>query len=163
MDLSELNLTDDQAAAVQKYVQSETDKVRTDYSTRLRAVAAELNQYKPQEKTDAEKELEQRIKELEIRENIAAAKEKTMLVGEKLKESGIPAELAEFLTIGDNVDEDVAKVRAALGTMLFSNLNKPGNHPTNKGITKDDFAKMGYAERARLYQDNPQLYQALTK
>ena len=47
MDLKELNLTDEQLASVEKYLQSETDKVRTKY-------VQELAKYKPEEKTEAE-------------------------------------------------------------------------------------------------------------
>ena len=98
MDIKELNLTDEQMALVSKYVQSETDKVRTDYSAKLKTANDEIARLKPVEKSDAEKALEERISALE-----------------------------------------------------------------SKGITREDFKKMGYAERAKLYAENPSLYQALNK
>ena len=49
------------------------------------------------------------------------------------------------------------------GNYYLNGSNKPGNHQTNKGITKKDFAKMSYSERAKMFQENPTLYQALSK
>lgn len=50
MELTELNLTEEQLTAVQKYAQSEADKVRTKYSQDLKDAQAELLQYKPKKK-----------------------------------------------------------------------------------------------------------------
>ena len=52
MDINELGLTEEQLAAVQKYAQSEADKVRTNYSKQLKDVNDELAKYKPKEKTE---------------------------------------------------------------------------------------------------------------
>ena len=68
MELNIEGLTQEQIDAVTKLVQSETDKVRTKYSTELKTVNDELAQYKPAEKSDAEKALEQRIANLEAKE-----------------------------------------------------------------------------------------------
>lgn len=163
MDIKELNLTEEQMALVQKYVQSETDKVRTDYSVKLKTVNDELAQYKPKEKTDAEKALEDRIAALENREKELANKEKAMSVAAKLKEKELPEGLAKYLSVGDDMDKTIEEVRALFGNYFLSGSNKPGNHATNRGITKEDFKKMSYGERAKLYQDNPTLYQALSK
>ena len=163
MDIKELNLTDEQMALVQKYVQSETDKVRTDYSSKLKTVNEELNQYKPKEKSDAEKALEERITALENREKELASKEKAMTIANKLKEKGIPTELAQYLSVGDDVDKAIDEVGALFGNYFLSGSNKPGNHNTNKGITKKDFQKTGYMERTKLFQENPSLYEALNK
>ena len=145
MDIKELNLSEEQLALVQKYVQSETDKVRTDYSSKLKTVNEELAQYKPKEKSDAEKALEDRITALENRE----------------KE--LPEGLAQYLSVGDDVDKAIDEVGALFGNYFLNGSNKPSNHTTNKGITKKDFQKMGYMERTKLFQENPTLYEALNK
>lgn len=163
MNIEEMNLTEEQTAAVRKLIQSETDKVRTDYSNKLRAVNDELNKYKPQEKSDTEIALEERLAQLEAREAEIAAREKTQQISKKLKDAGLPAELSQYLNLGDNIDEGITQISTALGGFFLANGNKPGNHQTNAGITKADFAKMGYTERARLYQENPQLYKALSR
>ena len=76
MNIDELNLTDETKAQVEKLLQSETDKIRTEYSQKLKTVNEELSQYKPKEKSDAEKALEDRISALEAKEKELAHTEK---------------------------------------------------------------------------------------
>jgi len=97
MDIKELNLTDEQMALVSKYVQSETDKVRTDYSAKLKTANDEIARLKPVEKSDAEKALEERISALESKEKELANKEKSMTLASKLKEKELPEGLAQFI------------------------------------------------------------------
>ena len=163
MELTEMNLTDEQLANVQKYVQSHEDRIRTDYSKRLKDANDELAKYKPVEKSDAEKALEDRISALEAKEKELANKEKAMTIANKLKEKGIPTELAQYLSVGDDVDKTIDEVGALFGNYFLNGSNKPSNHTTNKGITKKDFQKMGYMERTKLFQENPTLYNALNK
>lgn len=163
MNLNELNLTEEQMASVQKYVQSETDKVRTDYSQKLRTVNDELAKYKPAEKTESEKALEERLKALEDREAELAAKERSQKIASKIKAKGLPEELAQYLTIGDNIDEDVEKVGAALGNYFLNANYKPESHASNRGITREQFSKMSYIERSKLYKENPELYKMLAQ
>ena len=162
MELSEIKgLSEEQIADVQKLLQSHEDRIRTDYSQKLKDANTELMKYKPIEKSDAEKNLEERIANLEAKEKDIAAKEKAMTIASKLKEKGLPTELAQYLNVGDDIDATIEKVGATMGGYFLNNGNKPTDHRTNKGITKSDFAKMSYSERAKLFQENPELYKAL--
>ena len=163
MELTEMNLTDEQLANVQKYVQSHEDRIRTDYSKRLKDANDELAKYKPVEKSDAEKALEDRISALEAKEKELANKEKAMTIANKLKEKELPEGLAQYLSVGDDVDKTIDEVGALFGNYFLNGSNKPSNHNTNKGITKKDFQKMSYMERTKLFQENPTLYEALNK
>lgn len=163
MDIKELNLSEEQMALVQKYVQSETDKVRTDYVQKLKTANDELAQYKPKEKSESEKKLEEGIIALENREKEIANKEMALNLANKLREKELPEELAKYLSVGDDMDKTVDEVGALFGNYFLGGSNKPGNHTTNKGITKQDFKKMSYSQRAKLFQENPTLYQALSK
>ena len=163
MNIEELNLSDETKAQVEKLIQSETDRVRTEYSQKLKTVNEELSQYKPKEKSDAEKALEDRISALEAKEKELANKEKAMTIANKLKEKELPEGLAQYLSVGDDVDKAIDEVGALFGNYFLSGSNKPSNHNTNKGITKKDFQKMGYMERTKLFQENPTLYEALNK
>lgn len=164
MDIKEINgLTEEQIELVQKLVQSETDKVRTDYSTKLKGVNEELAKYKPKEKSETEKALEERVKAIEDREKEIANKERSMLIAEKLKSKGLPAELGTYLNIGENLDEDIEKVGNTLGSYFLGSGNKPSTHHTNKGVTKAQFQQMSYSERAKLFQENNELYKALSR
>ena len=163
MDIKELNLSEEQLALVQKYVQSETDKVRTDYSQKLKTANDEIAKLKPVEKSDAEKTLEERISALEAKEKELANKEKAMTIANKLKEKELPEGLAKYLSVGDDIDKTIEEVGTLFGNYFLNGSNKPSNHTTNKGITKKDFQKMGYMERTKLFQENPQLFEILNK
>ena len=164
MELNIEGLTQEQIDAVTKLVQSETDKVRTKYSSELKTVNDELAQYKPKQKSDSELALEQRIANLEAKEKEVANKERAMTIADKLKAKGLPSELAQYLNLGEDIDGSIDKVGDTLGNYFLGQVSNPtGNHSTNKGITKADFAKMSYAERAKLFQENNELYQALNK
>ena len=164
MELNIEGLTQEQIEAVQKIIQSETDKVRTKYSSELKTVNDELAQYKPKQKSDSELALEQRIANLEAKEKELANKERAMTIADKLKAKGLPSELAQYLNVGEDIDGSIDKVGDALGNYFLGQVSNPsGNHSTNKGITKADFAKMSYSERAKLFQENNELYKALSK
>ena len=164
MELNIEGLTQEQIEAVQKIIQSETDKVRTKYSSELKTVNDELAQYKPRQKSESELALEQRIANLEAKEKELANKERAMTIADKLKAKGLPSELAQYLNIGEDIDGSIDKVGDALGNYFLGQVSNPsGNHSTNKGITKADFAKMSYSERAKLFQENNELYKALSK
>ena len=163
MELNEMNLTEEQLTMVQKYVQSETDKVRTKYSQDLKTANEELAKYKPVEKSETEKALEARLKALEDKEAELNAKERSQMIASKFKEKGLPEELASFINIGENIDEDVEKVGAALGSYFLNANYKPESHANNKGLTKEQFKRMSYVERAKLFQENPELWKMLSK
>lgn len=163
MNISELNLTDEVKAQVEKLIQSETDRVRTEYSQKLKTVNEELNQYKPKEKSDSEKALEERIAKLEAKEAEINAKEQAMTLASKLNEKNLPSDLAKYLNVGEDMDKTIEEVGALFGNYFLDGSNKPTNHSTNKGITKKDFQKMGYVERTKLFQENPSLFEALSK
>ena len=163
MELKELNLTDEQVEAVTKYVQSETDKVRTDYSTKLKNANDELAKYKPVQKSESEIALEKRIAELEAKEKEVTDKERSIQISEKLKAKGLPQELAEFISVSDDVDKSINELGEAVGSYFLNSGYKPTGHESNKGLTKQDFAKMSYMERNKLYQEDPELFAQLNK
>ena len=163
MELTELGLSEEQVELVKKYTQGCEDRVRTDYSKKLKDANEELAKYKPTEKSEAEKTLESRLKALEDKEKELANKQKSLTVASKLKEKGLPEELASYLNLGDDIDKSIESVGATLGTYFLNNGNKPNNHTKQQSVTKEQFKKMGYGERAKLASENPTLYQALNK
>ena len=161
MDINELGLTAEQLEQVQKYAQSEADKVRTNYSKRLKDVNDELAKYKPKEKTEEEKSIEARLKALEEKEAELNKKERQAQIKDKLEELGLPTGLATYLNFKD--DDDIEKVGGELANYFLENGNKPKNHAKSQPVTKEQFKKMSYTQRAQLYQENPELYKALSK
>lgn len=75
MELNIEGLTQEQIDAVNKLVQSHEDRIRTDYSKKLKDVQTELDQYKPKQKSESELAIEQRIANLEAKEQELASKE----------------------------------------------------------------------------------------
>ena len=149
-DIKELNLNEEQAGQltefINKRVQSESDKVRTEYSGKL----AELEKYKPKELTDEQKELESTKKEL------ADLKFKS-----SLKNIGVSDDMAEF--IKSDVDMDKFKKFYEGFKPNTQKDFQPTNHAKDEGISKEQFAKMDYSKRAKLYTENPTLYAQLSK
>lgn len=161
MELTELGLTEEQLEVVNKAIQSSTDKVRTEYSLKLKNVNEELSKFKPTDKSDVEKQLEQRQKELEKKEKEIADKELSYTVKEKLSAKGLPSELAKYINVGDDVDSAIEELGGTLNNYFLNGTHKPSSHTKNEGITKEQFKKMGYAERTKLLETNPELYKKL--
>ena len=164
MELNEITgLSEEQIEQVKRYAQGCEDRVRTDYSKQLKEVRAELDKYKPAEKSETEKDLEARLSKIEAKEKELAAKERQMTISTKLKEKGLPSDLAQYLNVGEDIDKSIDGVNTVLASVILNNGNKPTTHTTNRGVTKADFRKMSYSERAKLFQTNPELYKLLAK
>lgn len=161
MELQELNLTEEQLAVINKAIQSEGDKVRTKYSTEMKELKEELTKYKPAEKSDAEKDIENRQKAIEMKEKEIANKEKSYVVKEKLIEKGFPTELAKYISIGDDVESTIEELGGTLNNFFLNNGYKPSSHTKSEGLTKEQFKKMSYSERTKLFETNPELYKKL--
>lgn len=133
------------------------------------------------------KELQARMSEDEKRAAEQAEKDKARdeQLASLLKEKAISEHTANFLAL--KFDDELAKACAtALAdgntTELFGNFKKfielhdkaitaanvlktptPGTSAGKHEITKEQFSKMGYAERAKLYTENHELYETLNK
>jgi hypothetical protein len=135
----------DMLADIEKVVQGETDAVRTEYSKQLK----DLEKYKPHEKSDVEKQLDEANSKLAVYE-----------FGNKLKQKGLNTELSKFLKSDIDLDEF---------SKLYQTKNKSDDfvpnstNTTGSGISKQDFEKMNYAERAKLYEESPELFNELNK
>ena len=159
MELKELNLSEEQLQGVNKVIQSETDKVRTEYSKKIKELEGKL----PVEPTEEEKALQERIKALDEREKALAKKEVEANLQGKLKDKGLNEQLAKYLNVEGVEDletylEEVAKV-------VSNQIEgyKPRGHESSVGVTKEQFSKMSYVERMNLFETNRQLYDTLSK
>lgn len=145
----ELNLNEDAQGKLSKLIQSETDKVRTDYSQRLKTANEEIEKYKPKEPTPEQVEFENTKKELN---NLKFAM--------KLKEIGVPDDLAKYLK--SDIDfEDFGKFYKGFNESRKDYVAK--KHIENAGVTKEQFKQMTIAEKTKLYSENPELYAQLRK
>ncbi|QXE20035.1 DUF4355 domain-containing protein [Clostridium sp. 001] len=190
MDIKELGLNDEQGAKVTEYVtgevtkakeafkdyvsqedlnkqlQSETDKVRTEYSKKLKDANDEINKYKPVQKSEAEIEMEKRLKVLEDKEKEVARKEKVMNISSKLKEQGLPEQLAKYLSgvENDKVETEIGSLKELFNNAQIQSGFKPDQHKSKEdSITKEQFQKMGLMDRMNLFKTNQELYEKLSK
>ena len=51
----------------------------------------------------------------------------------------------------------------AIQADALRNAPRPGAGAGEKTVTKEQFDKMGYSERVKLYEEQPELYKELTK
>lgn len=144
---TEFNLSEDCVGKLKKLIQSETDKVRTDYSQRLKTANDELESLRPKEKSDAEIELEQ------LKAELSKAK-----FEKSLKEIGVDDGLSKYLKSDIDLNEFGNYYKG------FTQERKDyvaKKHMNNCGISKEQFRAMNISEKTKLYQENPELYKTL--
>lgn len=194
MDIKELNLNEEQLKGVQDYVteytagevtkakevfkdyvskedlnkqlQSSSDRVRTEYSKKMKDLQDELVKYKPKDKSESEIALENRLKTLEDKEKKVQAKEKLLNISDKLKEQGLPQQLAKYLSNieDDKVETEVNSLKTLFNNLALNNSFVPSSHKAkNESITKEQFKKMSMIERENLYTTNKELYNKLSE
>ncbi len=136
--------------AIERVVQSETDRVRTDYSRQIK----ELEEKIPQEKSPIEIELDERLKVIE-------KKEREYRLIEKLEEKQLPRGLSKYLAVGDDEIESIGdELGKILSNIITDNSYKPmGHKKTESVVTKEQFKQMGYSQREKFAEEHPELYQ----
>lgn len=152
--VKELNLNDEQKGVLEKFQQSTEDRIRTTYSEKIKGLETELAKVKPQELTDDQK----KIKELEKELNQTK-------FNNKLKSLGVSDELASYLRSDIDVDKfskfyDTLKTTSNNGQ---ENFVPSQNQNNGAGITKEQFHKMSYDEKVKLYTENAELYSQLSQ
>ena len=156
---------------VQKMIQSETDKVRTEYSKKLKALEREKEELEKAKMTEEEKakyELEKYQKELAEKEKAIALKELTIITGDLLKENGLPFEFRDFL-IG--TDEEDTKLKISLFKKEWDRAIKAevedrfkaSGREINKGskrtMTREEIMKIqDPSQRIRAIRENQDLF-----
>lgn len=161
MKLEELQgFNEEQLEMIKKVIQGETDRVRTDYTAKIK----ELEKYKPVEKTPQEIALEERLKAVEDKEKAIAQMERQSQLQAKLQEKGLDSQLYKYLNVGDDADTFINEFAEVMNKTLLDGSYKPSVHKSNKDvITKEQFANMGYVERVKLQETNPTLYAKLAE
>ena len=158
---------------VQKMIQSESDKVRTEYSKKLKEKEKEIEKIKVEKMTDEEKKMHEFEK---IQAELQAYKQKA-LEGDAvalLSKNSLPVELVPFV-LGENteaIEQNVSSLNSIFTKAVqeataekFKGLgtdHKGGASAANT-ITKEDFMKMDAIERTKFFNDYPELYAEYTK
>ena len=161
---------------VQKMIQSATDKVRTEYSRKLKEAQAELERLKADKMTEEEKakyEQEKLQKELQEKEQALLERELNLLAVDLLTEAKMPLEFKEFVV---GVDEETTKAKVttlknlwntALEQAVKERFKEKGRDPydtSGSGDTvKNPWSKEHFnlTEQGRLLRENPELAKQL--
>ena len=172
-DIQDKPLTMD---VVRKPIQSETDKVRTEYSKRLKEAQAEVERLakeKMSEEEKAEFERQKLQKELEEKERALLERELNLLAVNLLTEAKMPLEFKEFVV---GVDEETTKAKVttlknlwntALEQAVKERFKEKGRDPydtSGSGDTvKNPWSKEHFnlTEQGRLLRENPELAKQL--
>ena len=151
-----ITLTADELA---KRIQSETDKVRTKYSKEIKELKAKIEELTPEQKSQTEIDLENRLKALEERE-------RKMALNESLTAQGLSTEFGGYLKDDTDIETFSKFLKGIIDEEVSKRVKndnyKPDNHKSGDSITKEEFDKMGYGERTKLFNENPDLYQYLS-
>lgn len=155
-DNENITLTADELS---KKIQSETDKVRTKYSKEIKELKAKITELTPVEKSQTEIDLENRLKALEERE-------RKMAINESLTAQGLSTEFGGYLKDDTDIETFSKFLKGIIDEEVSKRVKndnyKPDNHKSGDSITKEEFDKMGYGERTKLFNENPDLYQYLS-
>lgn len=138
--------------AVKAVIQSETDKVRTKASKEKESTMSEFERYKA--------EMDKQIAEMK---KFQSDHMKTKV----LKKCGLDLKLWDFVH-GENEEEILKQAETLKNTVqkiaeskIGAKVNTGGKDFT--GMTKEQFGKMTYTEKAELYQTDRELYEKLSK
>jgi hypothetical protein len=110
-------------------------------------------------------------KELTEREAVITRRELMAEAKNTLAEKKLPVGLAEVLnyTDADSCDKSIAAVEKAFQKAVQDAVEEklkggtpPQKAPENGGVTKEEYSKMGYADRLKLKTENPELYKQLS-
>ncbi len=152
-----LTMTQDE---LNKKIQSETDKLRNQYSKQIKELEAKVKELTPVQKSEAELDLEKRLAAVEAREKAAT-------LNDSLKANGISNEMAKYLKDDVDVSALAETFKKIVGTAVDERLTEDGfvptGHKSGNPLTKDDFKKMNMSEKERLYAENPDLYKSLSR
>ena len=110
------------------------------------------------------------LKELQAQlDAMKAEKEQAELLNansKKLKEQGLNTDLAKYIKTDDDIDFFKNLINNSVKTQIQQKLGKssykvPANNDNLNTITKEQFNKMGYKERLKLYNEDKELYEKL--
>lgn len=139
-----------------KRIQSAEDKLRTKYSAKIKALEKQIEEAKPVEKSDAEKDYEERLAKLE-------AREKAIALNDSLSAKGIDKSIAQFLRSDVDVDALSSFLDSFVTSRNKQNSFVPTGHKSGETMTKEEFKRLSMDAKERLFAESPELYRSLAK
>ncbi len=138
---------------IEKVAQASGDKIRTEYTTKIKELESQI----PQSKSQQEIEFEERVKAIE-------SKEKEFKLIETLQANELPTGLAKYLKGSEDLETFGKEFGQALNDYVLNGGFKPSTHKkTETTITKDKFKQMTYQQRVEFAESNPELFKEFSK
>lgn len=144
-----------------KAIQAAEDRVRTKYSKTIKSLEEKITELTPVEKTDAEKNFEQRLADLERKEKESDERAKALALKTVLQSHGLDANIADYLKPDVDAEAFRTDVEKIVAARMAAGGYKPSGHQTNQPITKAEYDKMSYDEKAELYRRDPESWKRL--
>ena len=144
-----------------KAIQAAEDRVRTKYSKTIKSLEEKITELTPVEKTDAEKDFEQRLADLERKEKESDERAKALALKTVLQSHGLDANIADYLKSDVDAEAFSTDIEKIVATRMAAGGYKPSGHQTNQPITKAEYDKMSYDEKAELYRRDPEPWKRL--
>ena len=165
MTIEELGLTEEQLKSVQKLIQSESDKVRTEYSNKIKDLQS--NSKSIDDYNELDNKYNSLTDELNSLREYKAQNEKTLRenkINTLLEQKGL-SKMAKYLNLDgvEDIETYINDMANELGSEQKSFIPNAQNDSAKGNITKEDFKKMNYSERANLYNSNKELYDTLSR
>lgn len=164
--LESIELPTDSSAEVEK-LKNALSKSNSEAAEFKRQLKEKMTADEIKAKEDAEKQekLQRDYDELVKKVAVSDNKAKLLALG---YDDTLATETAEAMANGE-LDKVFANQKKHLDAMekkvrseILKDTPKPGGGNGDKTITKEDFAKMTYGERAKFYEENPEKYNELT-
>jgi DNA primase catalytic subunit len=156
-------------SGIKKGLETHKKKWEQEFSERAKLSAEEL----------AKKDLEEKLKSFAEREREISRKANQLEAKSMLSEADIPKSHYENF-IGILVTDDAEATKSNVQNFInmfnatkndietkvkseYANVKKPKTGNGNGTITKEEFNKMGYADKIKFKQENPELYKDFIK
>ena len=168
----EVTFSEAQKEAIAKMIQAESDrrtnqalaKQKKEYEKKINLASLDGAEREKQEQLNTIAELREQLAQYQIEKNRSEVKS-------VLSSRGLSAEFADFLKIGEDVEENQSVIdgvdklfKAAVKSEVEKRLAAAGTSPKGNGsgvsatVTKDSAKNMSLAELQQLKQTHPELY-----
>ena len=164
--LASIELPTDNSAEVDKLKNalSKSNSEAAEYKRQLKEKMT-ADEIKAKEDAERQEKLQKDYDELVRKVAVSDNKAKLLALG---YEDALATETAEAMANGE-LDKVFANQKKHLDAMekkvrseILKDTPKPNGGNGDKSITREDFAKMTYSERAKVYEENPDVYNELT-
>jgi hypothetical protein len=164
--LESITLPTDSSAEIDKLktALSKSNSEAADFKRQLREKLS-ADELKAKEDAEKQEKLQHDYDELLKKVTVTENKAQLLAIG---YDDALATETAEAMVNGDiakvfvNQKKHIDAVEKKVRSELTKGTPKPNGGNSGVGITKEDFSKMTYSERVKVYEENPDAYNELT-